>query len=223
MATPPDRFEVGPSPLASDRDRDLAVETLSAACSDGRLGLEAFSSRLESALSARTVAELAALTADLASDPGAVRDSGGPGPSSWFVAVMASTVRRGRWRLGHSSQAITLMGECVLDLRQAEVIGNQSHILAIAVMGSITIIVPDGIDVDLSGAAVMGSKEFHGGALRPLPGAPAIRVTCAALMGEVQVLVKPSSDSAGGHPLGGMARPRLRGARHRRRHRRDDL
>lgn len=186
------------------------------------MGLDAFSQRLEKALAAGTLTELAALTADLLSQPSS--GSGGPGgpPGSWFLAVLASTVRRGRWRLGPSSQAIAVMGECVLDLRQAEVAGNQSHILAIAVMGSITVIVPEGIDVDLSGAAVMGSKDFQGGYLRPLPGSPSIRITCAALMGEVQVVVKPNSDTQKGLGLSDASPRWARAGRRRRRHRGED-
>ena len=54
-----------PELRASHADRDRAVETLRIAGGDGRLTAEELEDRLETALSARTVAELAALTADL--------------------------------------------------------------------------------------------------------------------------------------------------------------
>ncbi|MHB8394035.1 MAG: DUF1707 SHOCT-like domain-containing protein [Candidatus Dormibacteria bacterium] len=185
-----------PSPRASDRDRDRAVDVLSAACADGRLGLEDFSQRLERALSAATLSELASLTTDLSPAALPATSRAGFRGSSWFLSVMASTVRRGRWHLSPSAHAVAVMGECVLDLRNVEVEAAQTHILAIALMGSIKIIVPEGIDCDISGLAVMGSKRMRGGAVRPLPGSPTIRVTCLALMGDVNVKVKSSgSDS----------------------------
>jgi hypothetical protein len=51
---------------ASDADRDRVVDVLQAATADGRLTQEEFSQRMQAALSARTLGELAMLTADLA-------------------------------------------------------------------------------------------------------------------------------------------------------------
>lgn len=63
---------VGPGPwfrpseqLASDADRDIAVDMLCAAVADGRLTLAELDERVGSALSARTLTELAALIVDL--------------------------------------------------------------------------------------------------------------------------------------------------------------
>jgi hypothetical protein len=50
---------------ASDADRDIAADILCAAVGDGRLTLNELDERLEAALSARTIRELAALIADL--------------------------------------------------------------------------------------------------------------------------------------------------------------
>jgi hypothetical protein len=55
-----------PAPLrASHADRDLAVDILRVAAGDGRLTLAELDERLEAALTARTISELAAVTADL--------------------------------------------------------------------------------------------------------------------------------------------------------------
>jgi len=188
-----------PAALASDRDRDLAVEQLSGACSDGRLGLEDYSNRLERALAARTISELAALTSDLGRPVATAPPRGQPG-RSWFVAIMASTSRRGRWILRPSTHALAVMGECMLDLRQAEVESFHSHIMAVAVMGSVRILVPEGIDVDIDGVAIMGNKDLRGGQSQLVPGSPTLRVTCVAIMGEVRVQVV-------GPAVGGASQP----------------
>ena len=55
-----------PPPLrASHADRDLAVDILRVAAGDGRLTVAELDERLEAALTARTISELATLTADL--------------------------------------------------------------------------------------------------------------------------------------------------------------
>jgi hypothetical protein len=54
-----------PDLRASHADRDRVVDALRVAAGDGRLSAEELDTRLESALSARTLGELAELTADL--------------------------------------------------------------------------------------------------------------------------------------------------------------
>lgn len=62
---------VGPGPLcrpplrASDADRETVVDMLCAAVADGCLTLPELDERVEAALTARTLTELAALIADL--------------------------------------------------------------------------------------------------------------------------------------------------------------
>ncbi len=177
--------------LASDRERDQLVERLSAACADGRLDLAAFSDRLEAALAARTRADIARLEADLGQAPPPPAPATPGSGHSGLVGVMSSAVRKGRWVLQPSTRALALMGVCVLDQRQAEVASSHSHISAVAVMGSVRVIVPEGIDVDIDGIAVMGAKTLKLAPAGPLPGSPRIQVTALAVMGEVSVVSKP--------------------------------
>ncbi|HEY6539170.1 MAG TPA: DUF1707 domain-containing protein [Candidatus Dormibacteraeota bacterium] len=188
--------------LASDQRRDQSVALLSAACADGRLPLEDFSARVDRALGARTVGELSQLEADLGPAPGPVLSvephSRRP---TWFVAIMSSTARRGRWILQPASHALAVMGDVDLDLRGAEVAASTSHISAVAVMGSIRVIVPEGINVEVDGMAIMGSKTIKGGADRTLPGAPTVVVTAIACMGDVTVVTKgPKTAKLEGEP-----------------------
>jgi hypothetical protein len=89
---------------ASHADRDQVVELLRVAAGDGRLSAEELDDRLERALTARTYAELAALTADLPATPGAAVVPPGAGAVSATpkdlarIHVSGSSARRdGRW------------------------------------------------------------------------------------------------------------------------------
>jgi Domain of unknown function (DUF1707)/Cell wall-active antibiotics response 4TMS YvqF len=176
---------------ASDAERDHAADLLRRHAAAGRLTLEELAQRVEAAYSATTRDELAALTRDLPLEPVETRPqprSRGR-PTRWSVAVMSGITRRGRWRLAPSSRAVAVMGGVELDLREAEIDGPEVVIDAIAVMGSVVVLVPDAVDVELSGFALMGGKEFKPGPLAPPPGAPFVRVRGFALMGSVDVRV----------------------------------
>ena len=104
---------------------------------------------------------------------------------------------QGRWRLREKTNAVAIMGGCQLDLRNAEVEGPDIVINAIAVMGGIEIIVPEGIEVELGGIAIMGGKD--GRRLKdvpPLPGSPVIRVRAFAFWGGVTVRSRPAHCAA---------------------------
>ena len=79
----------------------------------------------------------------------------------WFVAVMGDSKRRGKWRIDKPLGAVAVMGNVVLDLREAEVRTGVVDIVATAVMGDVKIIVPDGVDVNLGGIAIMGDKKVQ--------------------------------------------------------------
>ena len=87
-----------PEQRASDADRDIAADILCAAVGDGRLTLDELDERLGAALSARTIAELAGLIADL---PGrrCPPPPGGSHPRPDDPAVRPGAPAHGRWSL----------------------------------------------------------------------------------------------------------------------------
>lgn len=171
--------------LITDAEREQALARLREACVDGRLTLEEFSERVDTALTARTQADLAPAVADLAT----MRVASGPEPEETerIIAVMGDAKRKGRWRIGPHTKAFAVMGDCQLDLRQAEVTSTEVQIDAYAIMGDVKVIVPEGVDVELTGMALMGDKKCKIADVRPLPGAPLIRVRAYAVMGDVKV------------------------------------
>ena len=65
MADSSDQSLPTPSPRVADTDREVAVRRLQEAAADGRLELSELEERLEAVYSAKTRADLDAMTADL--------------------------------------------------------------------------------------------------------------------------------------------------------------
>ena len=169
------------------------VEVLKTSCSDGRLTLDEFSERVEAAYQAVSLRDVLRVLADLhhpfgpdfagvLSDetdnsplqtPPQVRESATRRKvTRWTVSIMGGSQRKGRWRLREKTNVVAIMGGCLLDLRNAEVEGPGVVINAIAVMGGIEIIVPEGIEVELGGIAIMGGKDAR--RLKDVPPLPGI-------------------------------------------------
>ncbi|WP_344829376.1 LiaF domain-containing protein [Nonomuraea dietziae] len=80
------------------------------------------------------------------------------------------------------------MGDVLLDLREAEVRTNVIDVTAVSVMGDVKIIVPDGVDVDLDGMAIMGDKKVDVMEAAPGMNVPVVRVHAYAVHGDVKVI-----------------------------------
>ncbi|WP_082310412.1 DUF1707 SHOCT-like domain-containing protein [Nonomuraea sp. SBT364] len=175
---------------ASDAEREAVVELLREASVEGRLTLAELTDRTEAAYTATTHSELTLLTQDLPAAPAApaqVRPREGK-KRRWFVGIMGDTKRRGTWRIDQELGAVAVMGDVLLDLREAEVRTDLVEIMAVSVMGDVKIIVPDGVNVDLDGVAIMGDKRVDVQEAAPGTSAPVIRVHAYAVMGDVKVL-----------------------------------
>lgn len=167
---------------ASDADRDRTIEALAAASAEGRLSLEEYSERSEAALTSRTLGDLAGLTADLpAPSPG----DAAPVPVT-ITAVLGNESRKGPWFVPPHLAVRSVLGDCHLEMQQAVISQHVTTIDATVRFGSMTIFVPDGIDVRMTGRAVLGAKssELRG---EPRPGAPVIVVRCDVVCGAVTV------------------------------------
>ena len=183
----------------SDDDRQRMVELLRCHCTDGRLTLDEFSDRVGLVFEAKTRADLELLTADLpdASPPVArVPEGSRRKPVGSAVAIFSGHRQTGVWRPNETIGAFAMMGSVDLDLRHAEIEHPVIHINATAIMGSVEVIVPEGVDVELTGFNLMGSKEsrVEEGARRA--GAPLIRVNAFVIMGSVLVRNKRSKSKS---------------------------
>jgi Domain of unknown function (DUF1707)/Cell wall-active antibiotics response 4TMS YvqF len=167
---------------ASDAERDRTVEALAAATAQGRLSLEEYSQRSEAALTARTLGDLAGLTVDLPSQP-----PGDPGQApEKITAVLGNESRKGPWVVPSHLTVRSVLGDCHLEMQQAIIHQRVTTIDATVRFGTVTVFVPDGVDVRMTGRAVLGAKssELRG---EPQPGAPVIVVRCDVVCGSVTV------------------------------------
>jgi class 3 adenylate cyclase len=178
----------------SDAERNVVVEALRAHCVDGRLTLDEFAERVEVALTAKARTDLDGALVDLP----AVLPTAAPSPPRarppvrTTIAIMGGSEQKGRWRLEGQHTAIALMGGAVIDLRHAEIIGDVVEITAVAIMGGVDVIVPEGIEVELSGLAIMGGKQSRVRGKPVLPGSPLVRVKAFAFWGGVCVKTRTS-------------------------------
>jgi Domain of unknown function (DUF1707) len=141
---------------ASDADRDRVADVLRAAAGEGRLTAEEFDQRVEAALSARTIGELAALTADLV--PGAGWP-GGPGAHTGGEVIRigqrgGSFRRAGRWVVPPRLEMWPSWCDVTLDFSDA-VIRQDTLLIDMRMRGgSLTLVVGPGIVVDADALTV---------------------------------------------------------------------
>jgi hypothetical protein len=174
-----------PALRASDHDREQTLELLSAAASDGRLTLEEYSTRADRVLGARLVGELSELTADLQRMPEVAA-----GEPEKLVAILGNETRRGRWTVPPHLELRSVLGDCHIELHDAVLSSHVTRIDASTTLGAVTIVVPDGVEVRLSGRAILGAKNSEV-ATTALPGAPVIDVRASVLLGNVTVKPAP--------------------------------
>jgi hypothetical protein len=168
----------------SDSERDATLQLLSSQAAEGRLTLDEHEERAGQALAAKTRADLATVTRDLPADAGAstVPVSRKP-PVRWFVAIMGGSRRSGRFRAASQLNSLAIMGGDEIDLRDAEIDSGGLTLNLYSMMGGSIIYLPDTVDVEISGFAIMGGNEERGPSTRPRPGAPTVRIKAFSLMG----------------------------------------
>jgi hypothetical protein len=172
---------------ASDADRDRTLALLADAVSDGRLTAEEHAERVQRACTARTLGELAGLTADLAV-PSAqpVRLDGG----RVINGIFGPARRDGRWVVPENLTVTAMFGEVEVDFTQAILQARRVQLYATVVGGRLRLVVPDGVSVMMAGHVVLGRRR--GGT--PLPAGadtPVIEVKALVLGGEVIVRTPP--------------------------------
>lgn len=184
-----DLLRTGASPevRASHADRDRIVDVLRVAAGDGRLTLAELDERLEAALSARTVGELAVLRADL---PEGVGETPVEAQEVVRIEQEGSSTRRGeRWVVPRRLEVRSAWGEVTLDFTDAVITRDTLHIDLDMRAGALKLPTRPGIVVD-AGALVTNYSQIKArGAPADAPVLLRVRIT-----GEIdygQVVVRP--------------------------------
>ena len=177
----------GAAMRASDADRDRAIEILAAASAEGRLSPEEYSERSDAALAARTHGDLAGLTDDLPAAELVPHPAGDGGADpEHLTAVLGNESRKGHWVVPPRLVVRSVLGDCHLEMQDATFQQQVTTIDVTARFGAMTVYVPDGTDVRLTGRAVLSAKssELSGA---PQPGAPVLIVHCDLFCSAVTV------------------------------------
>ena len=172
---------------ASDADRDRVLALLAEAMSDGRLTPDEHAERVQRACTARTLGELADLTADLVvASAQPVRLDGG----RVISGIFGPAKRDGRWVVPEILTVTAMFGEVEVDVTQAILQARHVQLHATVIGGRLRLVVPDGVSVVVNAPLVLGRRR--GGT--PLPAGaetPVIEVKGLVLGGEIIVRTPP--------------------------------
>ena len=170
-----------PATLAGDADRERALVTLRDAVVSGHLTLDEFAGRVERAELARTHADLEAVTADLPAKPGTAD------LPRRHRAVFSRLERSGRWELAPESRVTSIGGTIVLDLGQATLHGPETTVHVRNYFGTITLLVPRGVLVEVDGGGAFGTRDIQLPDTGPVTDAPRLRIRTSGPFGTLRI------------------------------------
>ncbi|MFT4086783.1 MAG: DUF1707 domain-containing protein [Gordonia sp. (in: high G+C Gram-positive bacteria)] len=183
---------------ATDADREQAHSFLSAAMTIGALSPEEYTDRAANAVAAVTLADLDVLCADLplsqlggalaTASPTQTRvSSSGAQPVRKATSILSSSELGGGAVVAESLKASTVLGGVDVDLRDVEFTAPELAVKVSAVLGTVRIVVPPDVTVEIHGSSVAGG--FDSSAAGPgTPGAPRIVIRGRAVLGSVEVV-----------------------------------
>jgi hypothetical protein len=176
---------------ASDQERDAIVQRLQGAFVDGRIDDAEFDERMRAALTARTLADLDRIVADLPRASAALATGPARTAGNLVLAMKGGVTRGGRWRVPERFKAVAYKGGCELDLRAAELTAGETSITAVAYKGRVEILVPPGVRVDVQGWSYGGRWSDQVPDQDLPPDAPVVHVRAVAYKGVVEARSTP--------------------------------
>jgi Domain of unknown function (DUF1707) len=146
-----------PELRASHQDRERAAEIIRIAAGDGRLTADELDQRLEAALTARTISELTALTADLpavAGQPGTAQ----PKDLVTIDTMGGSASRVGAWVVPRRMEIRATGGNVKLDFTDAVLSAPTLSIDATVRGGNLIVVTRPGLEIDADGVKMVGGN-----------------------------------------------------------------
>jgi Domain of unknown function (DUF1707)/Cell wall-active antibiotics response 4TMS YvqF len=178
--------EPRPEIRASDADRQATVVALRNAVGQGRLTLDEFGDRTGAALAAVTTQELTRITADLPATPSLTL----PKATNTIVSIAGFGKRTGRWRLASRCRIFCVASGATLDLSEVVMSSSVTDIKVFVAAGSVRVLVPEGVSVDLTGFALAGSNHLDLVDKTTGVDAPVLRIRAITISGSTDVVSK---------------------------------
>jgi class 3 adenylate cyclase len=191
-----------------DVERQQAIDLLRTHAGAGRLTLDEFGDLAAQVYAAQTFRELEAVAENLpagllaeqqpplATAPPPNPIAAGPTPGvpthRKFIAVLSGSNARGQWRVPRSITAFAFWGGVVLDMREAIFESQVVEVTAWAIMGGVTVLVNEGVAVEVDGMVVMGGTT-EPRSVDVTADSPVVRVHARGLWGGVTAIVKRPS------------------------------
>ncbi len=111
-------------------------------------------------------------------------------------AILSGAQRQGTWRVPKKLRVVAVMGGIDLDFREAEFGPGISEVKVTAVMGGVAIVVPPHLRVECDGSGILGVFEgMDRSAGERDSNAPMLRITGVALMGALEISVRPPGEA----------------------------
>ena len=142
----------------ADADRTAAIDQLRALHADGQMDQAELTTRIQAIHGATSPNELAAITSDRAEPPSNPATSATR--RTWMVSLFGDVTRSGTWRAQETMAPISLFGDIELDLRHTTIPVGDVTITALTPFGNIEVLVPDGVEVEVGGLTLFGSKKI---------------------------------------------------------------
>ncbi|WP_266677782.1 DUF1707 domain-containing protein [Streptomyces sp. NBC_00847] len=173
---------------ASHADRDRVVDVLRIAAGDGRLTVEELDERVEAALSARTMGELAVLTTDL---PAVDAEAAAEVKDVVRIDQRGGSARRGEeWVVPRRLEIESEWGDVTLDFTGAVITHDTLHIDLDMRGGTLRLMTRPGVVVDTDSLVIDYAKikeRSSGGQDMPV----VLRVVIGGRMSFGRVVVRP--------------------------------
>ena len=105
----------------------------------------------------------------------------------WIVSVFGDITHRGSWPSRGRMSPVAVFGDIDLDFANATMPAGPVAINAVAPFGNIDVRVPDGVQVDVGGFTLFGSKKIAVGDIPREESGAVIRVRGSSLFGSIKV------------------------------------
>lgn len=102
------------------------------------------------------------------------------------IALIGGVKREGAWVADRDILVVTLVGGAEVDLSQATIPASGLTIAKYSLVGGVDVVVPPGVNVELSGFSLFGGRDI-GRRADGDPNLPAVRITSYGVFGGISV------------------------------------